>query len=144
MATLTRAPAHLWIVGIVALLWNAFGAFDYVMTQIQNEAYLAQFSDAARLYFDSFPAWVEAAWALGVWGGLLGSLLLLARSRYAEFAFGLSLVGLLAATIYQQVLSAMPADLRTGPMVAMNVVIWVVAIGLFVYAHRMRARGLLR
>lgn len=66
MATLAKAPVHLWIVGILALLWNAFGAFDYVMTQIQNAAYLAQFSDADRLYFDSFPAWAEAAWALCV------------------------------------------------------------------------------
>jgi hypothetical protein len=144
MATLARAPVHLWIVGILALLWNAFGAFDYVMTQIQNAAYLAQFSEAARLYFDSFPAWAEAAWALGVWGGVAGSLLLLARSRHAEFAFGLSLVGLLVTTIYQHALSAMPADLKTGPMVAIAVVIWAVAIGLFVYAHRMRARGMLR
>lgn len=144
MATSARAPVHLWIVGILALLWNAFGAFDYVMSQTQNAAYLAQFSDADRLYFNSFPAWAVAAWALGVWGGLVGSLLLLARSRHAEFAFGLSLLGLLVATIYQHVLSAMPADLKTGPMVAMNVAIWAVAIGLFVYAHRMRARGILR
>jgi hypothetical protein len=141
---LAWAPAHLWIVGILALLWNAFGAFDYVMSQIQNDAYLAHFSEADRLYFNAFPAWMEAAWALGVWGGLLGSLLLLARSRHAEFAFGLSLLGLLAATIYQHLLSAMPADLKTGAMLAMNVVIWAVAIALFIYAHRMRTRGMLR
>jgi hypothetical protein len=128
----------------LALLWNAFGAFDYVMSQIQNDAYLAHFSEVDRLYFNAFPAWMEAAWALGVWGGLLGSLLLLARSRHAEFAFGLSLLGLLAATIYQHLLSAMPADLKTGAMLAMNVVIWAVAIALFIYAHRMRTRGMLR
>jgi hypothetical protein len=144
MATLARAPVHLWIVGILALLWNAYGAFDYVMSQIQDAAYLAQFSDADRLYFAAFPGWAVAAWALGVWGGVAGSLLLLARSRHAEFAFGLSLVGLLVATIYQHVLAAMPADLKTGAMVAITVAIWAVATGLFVYAHRMRARGLLR
>jgi hypothetical protein len=144
MATLAKAPAHVWIVGILALLWNAYGAFDYVMSQIQNAAYLAQYSDADRLYFNSFPGWAVAAWALGVWGGVAGSLLLLARSRHAEFAFGLSLVGLLVATIYQHALSAMPADLKTGGMVALNVAIWAVAIALFVYAHQMRARGILR
>jgi hypothetical protein len=25
-------PWHLWLVGVLALLWNSFGAFDYVMT----------------------------------------------------------------------------------------------------------------
>lgn len=117
MATLARAPVHLWIVGILALLWNGYGAFEYVMAQTRNAAYLAQVSEADLAYLDSFPGWALAAWALGVWGGVAGSLLLLARSRHAEFAFGLSLAGLLVATIYQHALSAMPADMKTGVMV---------------------------
>ena len=31
-----RAPVHLWIVGILATLWNAFGCYDYIMTQTGN------------------------------------------------------------------------------------------------------------
>jgi len=26
-------PWHVWVVGIVALLWNAMGALDYTMTE---------------------------------------------------------------------------------------------------------------
>ena len=139
-----RAPVHLWIVGVVAMLWNAFGAFDYVLTQTRNEAYLVQFSEAQRAYFQSFPAWMEAAWAIGVWGALAGALLLLARSRHAVLAFGLSLLGLLASSVYQYVLSSPPEDMKSGVMMAMNLAIWAIAIGLFLYAHRMRARGVLR
>ena len=50
-----RTPMHLWVVGALATLWNAFGAFDYVMTQTHNEKYLANFTDPQRAYFDSFP-----------------------------------------------------------------------------------------
>ena len=32
-----RAPAHLWIVGVVATLWMAFGCYDYSMTVTRNE-----------------------------------------------------------------------------------------------------------
>src|SRR4051812_2966442 len=78
-----RTPVHLWTVAVLATIWNAFGCFDYLMTQTRNERYLAGFTDPQRVYFDSFPIWMESAWAFGVWGGLLGSLLLLARSRYA-------------------------------------------------------------
>ena len=28
----TKAPVHLWIVGILAVLWNAIGCFDYYAT----------------------------------------------------------------------------------------------------------------
>lgn len=140
----SRTPVHLWIVGVLATIWNAFGAFDYLMTQTRNEQYLAHFTDPQRIYFESFPMWMEAAWAFGVWGGLLGSLLLLARSRFAVHAFGVSLAGLAASTVYQYVLNSPPADMMTGGMIAMNLVIWAVAIGLLIYAMRMRGRGVLR
>lgn len=102
------------------------------------------FTDPQRIYFESFPLWVEAAWALGVWGALVGSLLLLARSRHAVTAFGVSLAGLATSTVYQYVLSAPPEDMQSGAMVAMNLAIWAVAIGLLLYAIRMRTRGVLR
>ena len=140
----SRTPVHLWVVGALATLWNAFGAFDYVMTQTKNEAYLANFTDPQRVYFDSFPVWMEAAWALGVWGGLLGALLLLMRSRHAVTAFAVSLAGLAISTVYQYVLNTPPEDMMTGAMMAMNLVIWAVAIGLLWYAMRTRKAGVLR
>ena len=144
MEASSRTPAHLWIVGTLATLWNAMGAFDYLMTQTNNEQYLANFTDPQRIYFQSFPVWMEAAWALGVWGGLLGSLLLLMRSRHAVTAFAVSLAGLAVSTVYQYGLSSPPDDLMTGGMIAMNIVIWAAAIGLLLYALRMRRRGVLR
>ena len=139
-----RTPVHLWIVGVLATVWNAFGAFDYVMTQTRNADYLANFTDPQRVYFESFPVWMEATWALGVWGGLMGSLLLLVRSRFAATAFAVSLAGLAVSTLYQYVLSTPPEAMTGGTMLVMNLVIWAVAIGLLVYAVKMRRTGVLR
>jgi hypothetical protein len=143
-AVQTRTPAHVWIVGILATLWNAFGAFDYVMTQTANEAYLSQFSAEERAFFDSFPGWIEAFWALGVWGALIGSLLLLIRSRYAVHAFGLSLVGIVVGMGYQYLAMEAPESLTTGAMAVMPWVILAVGIALFVYARNQAAKGVLR
>lgn len=140
----TRTPVHLWIVGVLATLWNAFGCFDYVMTQTGNVQYLAQFTDAQREYFQSFPPWMEAAWAIGVWGALLGSLMLLMRSRFAVLLFGLSLLGLLVGTIYQYGMADMPDDMMTPFMLGISALIWVIAIFLLWYAMRMRRAGVLR
>jgi len=139
-----KTPPHLWIVGALATVWNAFGAFDYLMTQTRNEAYLANFTDPQRVYFESFPMWMEATWAFGVWGGLLGALLLLARSRHAVAAFAVSLAGLAASTVYQYVLSTPPAEMKSGAMIGMNLAIWAIAIGLLWYAVKMRKAGVLR
>jgi CBS domain containing-hemolysin-like protein len=143
-AVQARTPAHVWIVGVLATLWNAFGAFDYVMTQTNNEAYLSQFTAEERAFFDSFPAWMEAFWALGVWGALIGSLLLLVRSRYAVHAFGISLVGIVVGMGYQYIGMKAPESLTTGAMAFMPWVILVIGIALFVYARNQAAKGVLR
>ncbi len=145
-----RAPWHLWAVGVVSLLWNAFGANDYLQSQLGNRDYLGGMSesmgvtaDEMIVYIDSFPAWVVAFWALGVWGALIGSVLLLLRSRYAVWAFAVSLLGLAGSTIYQ--LATPQPDWTGGGMATiMNIVIWSIATFLLIYAVSMKNKGVLR
>jgi hypothetical protein len=140
----TKTPAHLWIVGGIATLWNGFGALDYTMTQTRNPAWMAQLTEAQRSWLDSAPVWADASWAFGVWGALAGSLLLLARSRHAVAAFVLSLAGLAVNTLFQAMAPMPSAHMDSGVQIAFHVVIWTVAIGLLVYALQMRKRGVLR
>ena len=39
-----KAPWHLWLIGIVTLLWNAGGLYDFLMTNWNAESYLAHFT----------------------------------------------------------------------------------------------------
>ncbi|GAA0470117.1 hypothetical protein GCM10009096_08780 [Parasphingorhabdus litoris] len=136
-------PWHLWVVGIVATLWNSGGALDYTMTQTRNESYMSSFTQEQLDYFYAFPAWADAAWALGVWGALLGSLLLLMRSRHAVIAFGLSLLGLLGSSIYQMT-ADMPVSLSTPGIWMFTAAIWLSIILLIWYARKMTVGGILR
>ena len=67
-----NTPWHLWVVGIFAVLFNAGGAFDYVMTQTANETYMSQFSADQIAWFDRFPRRVQASWAIAVWSAVAG------------------------------------------------------------------------
>ena len=92
MATIERdakTPFHLWIVGVLGLVWNSYGCYDYLMTNTRNAEYLAQFPPEMMQVIDAFPLWVMAAWAFGVWGAIAGSVLLLMRSRFAVHVFTL-------------------------------------------------------
>jgi len=142
--TRRRTPWHVWAVGVLALLWNAPAALDYVMTQTRNARYLAAFSPEQRAWFQSFPAWMVAAWALGVWCAILGAILLLLRSRFAVHAFAVSLAGLVVATVYQYFIGDMPESLRTNGGMGFTFVLWIVAALLLWYAARQRAAGVLR
>jgi hypothetical protein len=140
----TRAPAHLWAVGLLAVLWNGFACYDYLMTNLRSEAYLANFPADQLTYMDSLPSWLTAFWALGVWGGLAGSLLLLARSRHAIAAFALSVVGVVITFGYMMFGTDMPASMKTGVSAAMPWVIFIIALFLLWYARGAQKQGLLR
>jgi len=137
-----RTPVHLWIVGILALLWNAVGAFDYLATEMRLDSYMSQFSQEQLDYFNGFPAWVVACWAIAVWGSLLASIGLLLRRRWSVWLFGVALVGLALTTIHNFVLTD-GAEIMGSAAVIFTVVIWVISIALFLYARWMARRGVL-
>ena len=137
-----RAPWHLWAVGVISLLWNAFGAYDYTMSKLSPDSYFHQagLSDASIAFMKAFPAWLTAFWALGVWGSLAGSVLLLMRSRHAVTAFALSLLGLAVSQGYQALAMQAPQP----PPMGLTLTIWV-SLALFLcYAWAMARRGVLR
>ena len=142
-----RTPVHLWIIGALALLWNAFGCYDYLMTRMRNTEYFEKMmpgvdGNAMLAWVDGFPMWAQFGWGLGVWMGLLGAVLLLARSRHAWWAFGLSFVGAILGLGYQIVAAPpMPGADGFDPI---PYVIIAVAGALLLYANAMRKRGVLR
>src|SRR4051794_9483895 len=148
-AVSARAPAHLWIVGILSLLWSGWGCYAYLMTRMRNTDYLRSMMpgtdpNAVLAYVDGFPLYAQIGWGLGVWMGLLGSILLLIRSRWAVWSFGLSLLGAVLGLGYQIAL-APPLAGAEGPMYTMMpFVIIVVALFLFLYARAIERKGALR
>ncbi|MDP6539970.1 MAG: hypothetical protein QF903_02220 [Planctomycetota bacterium] len=134
-------PKHLWIVGILALLWDGMGAFDFVMTQTENERYLAAFTPEQREFF-RFPWLIDFAWGVAVWGGVLGSVLLLARKRPAVKVFGLSLAAVIVTTVHNFGLSN-GLEVLGGAGLAFMVVIIGVAAALLAYSRAMARAGVL-
>lgn len=58
------APWHLWVVGVVGLLWNGYGCYDYFMTETAGEEYLRSYgmTDEMIAYYNAMPAWMTAVW----------------------------------------------------------------------------------
>ena len=137
-----KTPIHLWIVGVVALLWNLMGAFDYLATQTRMESYMANFTEEQLEYFYGFPAWMVACWAFAVWGALAGAIGLLLRKRWAVWMFGISLIGMILTTIYNFGLSNGAEIMGTGAVI-FTAIIWVVAIFLLLYSRRLAKQGVL-
>ncbi len=145
-----RAPMQLWIVGGLGTLWNAFGAYDYVMTRMRNTDYLASMMpdvdpQATLAWVDGFPIYAQFGWGLGVWMGLIGCVLLLMRHRWSVPVLGLSVLGALLGLGYQIIAAPpLPGTEGNAMMTVMPYVIIAVAIGLFLYGRAMSNKGLLK
>ena len=144
-----RTPAHLWIVGALATLWNAFGCYDYVMTRTRNTEYFAGMMpgvdpNAILAWVDGFPLYAQFGWGLGVWMGLLGGILLLLRKRWAVWALALSFLGAVVGLGYQIIAAPPMPGGETAMTTVMPYVIILVALGLLLYAYAMEKRGVLR
>lgn len=138
-------PVHLWIVGGLALLWNAFGGYDYLMSRQHNADYVKSVipdADPAVMYayMDAMPSYASIGWGFGVWAGLAGAILLLMRSRFAVHAFIVSLVGMALSFSYQLFVTAPPGDMNHVLAVAMVVGVGIVLLW---YAIRQREAGVL-
>lgn len=138
-----QAPWHLWAVGIVSLCWNAFGAYDYLMSVSLNASYLANYPPEMAGIIKAFPLWATCAWALGVWASVVGSVLLLLRSRYATTAFLISIAGALVSFVYDFTLK-LPAEMDTAINQVVPLVILIMIVAQWYYARRMTEAGVLR
>ena len=143
-APAARTPWHFWVVGLLAAAWNAMGAVDYTMTQTHNAAYLSQVPEAQLAFLAGVPAWGVAAWAIGVWGAVVGTVLLLLRRAWAVPVFLASLIGAVIVTIRTYLLANGLEVFGGVGGIGFSLLILLVAFGLYRYAVRLRANGMLR
>ncbi|HMO75668.1 MAG TPA: hypothetical protein PKD99_15225 [Sphingopyxis sp.] len=145
MNAVIKTPWHLWVIGGLSLLWNAFPVVDFTLTNMGNEFWLSALSEPQRAFILGSPGWVTACWALGGFGSFLGSLLLLLRSRHALLAWLASAVGLAGVSYYQLVQASdrVKPLFGDGPLYT-YIAIWAVLVALIFYARAMKAKGVLR
>ncbi|MEP0134217.1 MAG: hypothetical protein ABJJ25_08310 [Eudoraea sp.] len=96
----TKPPVWFWIVSILALLWNLMGVMSYLEQAYMTDEIKAQYTAEQLTLMQGIPAWVTAAFAIAVWGGLLGCIALLFRKRWAKPLLMLSLIAILIQMAY--------------------------------------------
>jgi hypothetical protein len=79
-----QPDAAFWIIGVVALLWYLIGLFIYYSTVSATPEQLAQSLTPEQVAIvTGMPAWVTAANAIAVVAGVIASILLLMRNKFA-------------------------------------------------------------
>lgn len=140
-----KTPWHLWLVGTVAVLFNAVGVFDFVMSLVQGAEYQASagMTPDQIAHYQAMPGWMTVDWAVGVFGAFVASILLLLRRRPAWPAFVLSLAAFVISLVYTYVLTDGGAVMGRQ-MAITSAVIAALLVFFSGYARFMTVRGVLR
>lgn len=87
-----KPPPWLYIVGVILLLWGLAGCWAFYTHVTLGAAANPEATDWDRAYFAALPGWFAIDFAVAVGAGLLGSIALLLRSKWAVTLYWLSLV----------------------------------------------------
>ncbi len=93
-----RVHWSFWAIGAIALIWNVMGAINFVAQM--NPDTLAAYRESERAMIEGRPAWATVAFAIAVFGGALGCVLLLLKRSAAFYLFIASLLGVIVTMMH--------------------------------------------
>ncbi len=138
-----KLPVWFWVIAGAAIVWNLFGVGAYIGQVTTSPEALAAMPEAERTLMENIPAWSTALFAIAVFTGLAGSILLLLRRRLSVPVFGVSLASVLVQMFYWLVLTSSLAVYGAGGIVMPALVI-VIAVFLVWYSMSAKGKGWLR
>ena len=129
-----------WIIGVIALIWNAMGVMAFFGQLLMTEETLAALPEAEQALYQDLPIWVTIAFTVAVFGGILGSIFMLLRKKIASTIFAISLLGVLVQMTYNNFISNTFEVYGPGSVI---MPIMVIVIGFFLvwYSRNSLAKG---
>lgn len=134
----TKPKTTFWIISVLALIWNLMGVAAYLGQAFITEDMIAALPEEQQVeLLVEYPAWYTALFALAVFGGALGCIMLLARKKVAYYFLLLSGI---CATIQQGYLLA-TVELSS---IVMPIMIIVFSVFLIWFSKKYTNDGILR
>lgn len=134
-----RVHWSFWAIGAVALIWNAMGVMNFFMQM--NADTLASFPESHRAIVEGRPAWATAGFAIAVFGGALGCLLLLLRKSAAYYLFVASLLGVIVTVTHTIGVASSTIDFSPLEILMTILMPPVVAAFLIWYSKQAESKG---
>ena len=128
-----------WVIGAVALIWNVMGVINFFMQM--NADVVAAMPETHRAIIEGRPAWATGGFAIAVFGGALGCLLLLLRKSAAFYLFIASLLGVIVTMTHTLGIASSTIDFSPFEILMMILMPLVVAAFLIWYSKRAESKG---
>lgn len=88
-----------WLIALLTLIWNAAGAANFII-QLTSTDLIESYRATERTIIENRPMWITATFAIAVFGGSVGCLLLLLRRIFSIYFFIASLICTVITTLH--------------------------------------------
>jgi hypothetical protein len=140
MSSTNKPATWFWIVSVIALVWNLMGVMAYIAQVTMSAETLQAMPENERALYESAPTWATAAFAIAVWGGALGSILLLIRKKWATAVLIVSFIGIVVQMIHSFFISK-AMDVYGPGGLAMPIMVLAFGAGLIWFSRKADANG---
>jgi len=123
-----------YVICSVTLIWNLIGIFNYLGFVYMSDEAFTSLSEEMQLFLNTRPAWVTGSFALAVFSGTIGNIGLLLRKKWANFILIISLISVVAQTIYNFIIQQI-VEIPNSEIVVMILVNFV-AVFLVYYSQK--------
>jgi len=93
-----RVHWSFWVIAVFGLLWNIGGSINYILQTDLD--FVSSLPATHKAIIEGRPFWATGGFAIGVFGGAIGCLLLLLRKYHSLYVFILSLAGIAVTMIH--------------------------------------------
>ena len=132
-----EVPAWFWVIAGLALLFMILGCVMYY-TQVSVDPETLALDE--RAMWDATPTWMVAAYAVAVWVGLAGTVLLILRRRHAVPLLLVSLIAVIVQfggiLVVPELRQMVPASAYTAP-----IIIVLITYGIWHFSRHALKRG---
>ncbi len=130
------------LIALLAIIWNLLGVVAYLMHAYMTDESIALLPENEQVLYVDIPAWYTAAFAIAVFAGAIGSILLLLKKKLASPVLLLSLLGILVQMYYNFFISK-SMEVYGPESVVMPIFVILVGVFLVWYSKKMQSEGLL-
>jgi hypothetical protein len=132
-------PKSFWLIASLGFIWNALGSVNYFMQM--NAGLIAVRPVTEQAIIIGRPAWATAGFAVGVFAGTLGCLLLLFRTSKALLAFAVSIAGIAVTMIHTLQVAASTVPFTLLEIFFMAILPLIMALLLLWYTKHAEGKG---
>ena len=125
-----------WAIIIFMLIWNVMGCINFFVQM--NPEMVASYRENEQAIITGRPVWATVAFAIAVFGGALGCLLLLVKKSIAFYFFIASLLGVVVTIVHTL---SIGIEFGIGEVIGIIIAPLMVAVFLIWYSKYVQNKG---